>query len=80
MDVVRLKRNSVGMSLVQSDIDEVLKKFVYFMKMMIDWYSVSNGNSKLKISLMDMISRMKKLKRTQITVDGNKIDVSQYQN
>ena len=26
MDVVRLKRNSVGMSLVQSDIDEVLKK------------------------------------------------------
>ena len=26
VDVVRLKRNSVGMSLVQSDIDEVLKK------------------------------------------------------
>ena len=46
MDVVRLKRNSVGMALVQSDIDEVLKKVCLIYEEQKCTYSISDGNSK----------------------------------
>ena len=78
MDVVRLKRNSVGMSLVQSDIDEVLKK-VYLLyeddDTLIQYQmEIQSENKSYAYDIED-----KKVKRTQITVDGNKIDIIQYE-
>lgn len=78
MDVVRLKRNSVGMSLVQSDIDEVLKKvrLLYEDDDTLIQYQmeIQSENKSYAYDIED-----KKVKRTQITVDGNKIDIIQYE-
>lgn len=78
MDVVRLKRNSVGMSLVQSDIDEVLKKVCLLYEdddTLIQYkMEIQSENKSYAYDIED-----KKVKRTQITVDGNKIDIIQYE-
>lgn len=78
MDVVRLKRNSVGMSLVQSDIDEVLKKVCLLYEdddTLIQYQmEIQSENKSYVYDIED-----KKVKRTQITVDGNKIDIIQYE-
>lgn len=78
MDVVRLKRNSVGMSLVQSDIDEVLKKVCLLYEdddTLIQYQmEIQSENKSYAYDSED-----KKVKRTQITVDGNKIDIIQYE-
>ena len=78
MDVVRLKRNSVGMSLVQSDIDEVLKKVCLLYEdddTLIQYQmEIQSENKPYAYDIED-----KKVKRTQITVDGNKIDIIQYE-
>ena len=78
MDVVRLKRNSVGMSLVQSDIDEVLKKVCLLYEdddTLIQYQmEIQSENKSYACDIED-----KKVKRTQITVDGNKIDIIQYE-
>ena len=78
MDVVRLKRNSVGMSLVQSDIDEVLKKVCLLYEdddTLIQYQmEIQSENKSYAYDIED-----KKVKRTQITVDGNKIDIIQYE-
>ena len=78
MDVVRLKRNSVGMSLVQSDIDEVLKKVCLLYEdddTLIQYQmEIQSENKSYAYDIED-----KKVKRTQIKVDGNKIDIIQYE-
>lgn len=78
MDVVRLKRNSVGMSLVQSDIDEVLKKVCLLYEdddTLIQYQmEIQSENKSYAYDIED-----KKVKRTQITVDGNKIDIIQHE-
>ena len=78
MDVVILKRNSVGMSLVQSDIDEVLKKVCLLYEdddTLIQYQmEIQSENKSYAYDIED-----KKVKRTQITVDGNKIDIIQYE-
>ena len=78
MDVVRLKRNSVGMPLVQSDIDEVLKKVCLLYEdddTLIQYQmEIQSENKSYAYDIED-----KKVKRTQITVDGNKIDIIQYE-
>ena len=74
MDVVRLKRNSVGMSLVQSDIDEVLKKVCLLYEDDDTLIQYQMENKSYAYDIED-----KKVKRTQITVDGNKIDIIQYE-
>lgn len=78
MDVVRLKRNSVGMSLVQSDIDEVQKKVCLLYEdddTLIQYQmEIQSENKSYAYDIED-----KKVKRTQITVDGNKIDIIQYE-
>ena len=78
VDVVRLKRNSVGMSLVQSDIDEVLKKVCLLYEdddTLIQYQmEIQSENKSYAYDIED-----KKVKRTQITVDGNKIDIIQYE-
>lgn len=78
MDVVRLKRNSIGMSLIQSDIDEVLKKVCLLYEdddTLIQYQMEIQSENKLYAYDIED----KKVKRTQITVDGNKIDVIQYE-
>ena len=78
MDVVRLKRNSIGMSLIQSDIDEVLKKVCLLYEdddTLIQYQmEIQSENKSYAYDIED-----KKVKRTQITVDGNKIDIIQYE-
>lgn len=78
VDVVRLKRNSDGMVLVQSDIDEVLKKvcLIYENNNTFIQYQmeIQSENKSYAYDIED-----KKVKRTQITVDGNKIDIIQYE-
>lgn len=78
VDVVRLKRNSDGMALVQSDIDEVLKKvcLIYENNNTFIQYQmeIQSENKSYAYDIED-----KKVKRTQITVDGNKIDIIQYE-
>lgn len=78
MDVVRLKRNPIGMSLIQSDIDEVLKKVCLLYEdddTLIQYQmEIQSENKSYAYDIED-----KKVKRTQITVDGNKIDVIQYE-
>lgn len=78
VDVVRLKRNSDGMALVQSDLDEVLKKvcLIYENNNTFIQYQmeIQSENKSYAYDIED-----KKVKRTQITVDGNKIDIIQYE-
>lgn len=78
VDVVRLKRNSDGMALVQSDIDEVLKKvcLIYENNNTFIQYQmeIQSENKSYAYDIED-----KKVKRIQITVDGNKIDIIQYE-
>ena len=78
VDVVRLKRNSDGMALIQSDIDEVLKKvcLIYENNNTFIQYQmeIQSENKSYAYDIED-----KKVKRTQITVDGNKIDIIQYE-
>ena len=78
VDVVRLKRNSDGMALVQSDIDEVLKKvcLIYENNNTFIQYQmeIQSENKSYAYDIED-----KKVKRTQTTVDGNKIDIIQYE-
>ena len=78
MDVVRFRRKSDGMSLVQSDIDEVLKKvcLIYENNNTFIQYQmeIQSENKSYAYDIED-----KKVKRTQITVDGNKIDIIQYE-
>ena len=77
MDVVRFRRKSDGMALVQSDIDEVLKKvcLIYENNNTFIQYQmeIQSENKSYAYDIED-----KKVKRTQITVDGNKIDIIQY--
>ena len=78
VDVVRLKRNSTGMALIQSDIDEMLKRvcLIYKDNNTVIQYQmeIQSENKSYAYDIED-----KKVKRTQITVDGNKIDVIQYE-
>ncbi len=46
VDIVRLLKKPVDMVLVQSDIDEVLKKVCLIYENREITYSISNGNSK----------------------------------
>ena len=66
------------MALVQSDIDEVLKKvcLIYENKNALIQYQmeIQSENKSYAYDIED-----KKVKRTQITVDGNKIDIIQYE-
>ncbi|NSF19769.1 DUF4367 domain-containing protein [Coprococcus comes] len=78
MDVVRFRRKSDGMALVQSDIDEVLKKvcLIYENNNTFIQYQmeIQSENKSYAYDIEE-----KKVKRTQITVDGNKIDIIQYE-
>lgn len=78
MDVVRFRRKSDGMALVQSDIDEVLKKvcLIYENNNTFIQYQmeIQSENKSYAYDIED-----KKVKRTQITVDGNKTDIIQYE-
>lgn len=78
MDVVRFRRKSDGMALVQSDIDEVLKKvcLIYENNNTFIQYQmeIQSENKSYAYDIED-----KKVKRIQITVDGNKIDIIQYE-
>ena len=78
MDVVRFRRKSDGMALVQSDIDEVLKKVCLIYEnnntFIQNQMEIQSENKSYAYDIED-----KKVKRTQITVDGNKIDIIQYE-
>ncbi len=78
VDVVRLRITSKEMSLVQSDIDEVLKKVCLLYEdddTLIQYQmEIQSENKSYAYDIED-----KKVKRTQITVDGNKIDIIQYE-
>ena len=78
VDVVRLKRTSEDMLLVQSDIDEVLKRvcLIYDNKEnMIEYQMVLNYKEQSHgYDLED-----KKIKEEQIKVSGNNIDIFQYE-
>lgn len=78
VDVVRLKRNSDGMMLVQSDIDELLKRvcLIYSNEETIIEYQMV-FNYKEQSHGYDVED--KKIKEEQIEVDGNKIDIIQYE-
>ena len=78
VDVVRLKRNSDGMMLVQSDIDESLKRvcLIYSNEETIIEYQMV-FNYKEQSHGYDVED--KKIKEEQIEVDGNKIDIIQYE-
>ena len=78
VDVVRLKRNSDGMMLVQSDIDELLKRvcLIYSNEETIIEYQMI-FNYKEQSHGYDVED--KKIKEEQIEVDGNKIDIIQYE-
>lgn len=78
VDVVRLKRTSEDMLLVQSDIDEVLKKvcLIYDNKEnMIEYQMVFNYKEQSHgYDIED-----KKIKEEKIKVSGNNIDIFQYE-
>lgn len=78
VDVVRLKRTSEDMLLVQSDIDEVLKRvcLIYDNKEnMIEYQMVFNYKEQSHgYDIED-----KKIKEEQIKVSGNNIDIFQYE-
>ena len=77
VDVVRLRITSKEMSLVQSDIDEVLKRvsLIYDNKKNIIEYQIV-FNYKEQSHGYDVED--KKIKEEQIVVDGNTIDIIQY--
>ena len=77
-DVVRLRITSKEMSLVQSDIDEVLKKvcLIYDNKKNIIEYQIG-FNYKEQSHGYDVED--KKIKEEQIKVAGNNIDIFQYE-
>ena len=78
VDVVRLKRNSDGMMLVQSDIDESLKRVCLIYsneETIIEYQMVFNyENKSYAYDVED-----EKTKKEQIVVDGNTIDIIQYE-
>ena len=75
-DVVRLRITSKEMSLVQSDIDEVLKKvcLIYDNKKNIIEYQINYKEQSHGYDVED-----KKIKEEQIKVAGNNIDIFQYE-
>ena len=78
VDVVRLKRNSDGMILVQSDIDESLKRVCLIYsneETIIEYQMVFN----YKEQSYGYDVEDKKIKEEQIEVEGNKIDIIQYE-
>ena len=78
VDVVRLKRNSDGMMLVQSDIDESLKRvcLIYENNKTLIQYQmeIQSENKSYAYDVED-----EKTKKEQIVVDGNTIDIIQYE-
>ena len=78
VDVVRFRRKSDGMKLVQSDIDEALKRvcLIYSNEETIIEYQMV-FNYKEQSHGYDVED--KKIKEEQIEVDGNKIDIIQYE-
>ena len=78
VDVVRLRITSKEMSLVQSDIDEVLKRvsLIYDNKKNIIEYQIV-FNYKEQSHGYDVED--KKIKEEQMIVDGNKINIIQYE-
>ena len=78
VDVVRLKRTSEDMLLVQSDIDEVLKRVCLIYdnrENMIEYQMVCNYKEQSHgYDIED-----KKVKEEQIKVSGNNIDIFQYE-
>ena len=78
VDVVRLKRTSEDMLLVQSDIDEVLKRvcLIYDNKEnMIEYQMVFNYKEQSHgYDIED-----KKIKEEKIKISGNNIDIFQYE-
>lgn len=80
VDVVRLRITSKEMSLVQSDIDEVLKRvsLIYDNKKNIIEYQIV-FNYKEQSHGYDVEEEDKKIKEEQIKVAGNNIDIFQYE-
>ena len=78
MDVVRPWKKPDNMVLIQSDIDEILKRvcLIYENNETLIQYQmeIQSENKSYAYDIED-----KKVKRTQITVDGNKIDIIQYE-
>ena len=78
VDVVRLKRNSDGMALVQSDIDEILKRVCLI---------YNNGENIIEYQMIFNYKEQshgydiedKKIKEEQFEVDGNNIVIIQYE-
>lgn len=78
MDVVRFRRKSDGMTLIQSDIDEALKRvcLIYSNEETIMEYQMI-FNYKEQSHGYDVED--KKIKEEQMIVDGNKINIIQYE-
>lgn len=78
MDVVRFRRKSDRMTLIQSDIDEALKRvcLIYSNEETIMEYQMI-FNYKEQSHGYDVED--KKIKEEQMIVDGNKIDIIQYE-
>ena len=78
MDVVRFRRKSDGMTLIQSDIDEVLKRgcLIYENRETLIQYQmeIQRENKSYAYDVED-----EKVKKEQIVVDGNTIDIIQYE-
>ena len=78
VDVVRILKNPDDMVLIQSDIDEVLKKVCLI---------YNNGESMIEYQMIFNYKEQshgydvedKKIKEEQIEVDGNNINVTQYE-
>ena len=73
-----LKKKSDDMVLVQSDIDEVLKRVCLIYENNETLIRISNGNSISENKSYAYDVEDKKVKEEQIIVDGNKIDIIQY--
>ena len=79
VDVVRILKKPEDMVLIQSDIDEVLKKVCLI---------YNNGESMIEYQMIFNYKEQshgydvedKKIKEEQIEVDGNNINVTQYEN
>lgn len=78
MDVVQFRRKSDGMTLIQSDIDEALKRvcLIYSNEETIMEYQMI-FNYKEQSHGYDVED--KKIKEEQMIVDGNKINIIQYE-
>ena len=77
MDVVRFRRKSDGMTLIQSDIDEALKRvcLIYSNEETIMEYQMI-FNYKEQSHGYDVED--KKIKEEQMIVDGNKINIKKF--